>query len=229
MVLWGSLVNAITIIIGTLLGATVKFPNKIKQTVMHALGLTITIIGISMGLKTANVLIPVTALVLGGIIGEILKIEARVESFGETLHRYTKRKDSHGGAGDFAQGFLAATLLFCVGAMAIIGGLDSGLHGDHQVLYAKSMLDGVLSIFFYTTFGVGVAFSALPVFLYQGGIALLAKSFAPILGPAILQEITATGGIILLGIGLNTIGLTKIAVGNMLPAVVIAGLLAHLF
>ncbi|HHY15107.1 MAG TPA: DUF554 domain-containing protein, partial [Firmicutes bacterium] len=130
-------------------------------------------------------------------------------------------------AGDFTQGFLTATLVFCVGAMAVIGGLNSGLMGDHQILYAKSILDGMLSIFFATALGIGVAFSALPVFLYQGSIALLATSLAPLLSPAVLAEITATGGILILAIGLNLLGLTKIRVGNMLPAVIFAALIAR--
>lgn len=226
LVLWGSIVNAIAIISGTLLGVAVKFPERVSQTIMNALGLAVVIIGISMGLKSENILIPIAALVIGGIIGEIANIEGWITRLGQALQSYVKgRKDKVGGP-DLTQGFLTATLVFCVGAMAVVGGLNSGLQGDHQVLYAKSMLDGICAIFFAASLGIGVGFSAIPVFLYQGGIALLATIIAPILSEPVIMELTATGGMLILGIGLNIFGLTKIAVGNMLPAIVVAVILA---
>lgn len=226
LVLWGSIVNAIAIISGTLLGVAVKFPERVSQTIMNALGLAVVIIGISMGLKSENILIPIAALVIGGIIGEIANIEGWITRLGQALQSYVKgRKDKVGGP-DLTQGFLTATLMFCVGAMAVVGGLNSGLQGDHQVLYAKSMLDGICAIFFAASLGIGVGFSAIPVFLYQGGIALLATIIAPILSEPVIMELTATGGMLILGIGLNILGLTKIAVGNMLPAIVVAVILA---
>ncbi len=226
LVLWGSIVNAIAIISGTLLGVAVKFPERVSQTIMNALGLAVVIIGISMGLKSENILIPIAALVIGGIIGEIANIEGWITRLGQALQSYVKgRKDKVGGP-DLTQGFLTATLVFCVGAMAVVGGLNSGLQGDHQVLYAKSMLDGICAIFFAASLGIGVGFSAIPVFLYQGGIALLATIIAPILSEPVIMELTATGGMLILGIGLNILGLTKIAVGNMLPAIVVAVILA---
>lgn len=226
MVLWGSLVNALAIVSGALLGATVKFSDRIQHTIMHALSLAIMIIGISMGLETTNILIPIVALVIGGIIGETLDLEGGIAKLARKLQHRTKKQGEEAGSLDLTQGFLTATLVYCVGAMAIIGGLNSGLNGDHQVLYAKSMLDGISAIFFSASFGVGVAFSAIPVFLYQGGIAILATFVAPILSQTVIQEITATGGIMILGIGLNMLGLTEIRVGNMLPAIVIAVILA---
>ncbi len=224
MVLLGPLVNGAAIIMGAIAGRIIRLPEQFQQTIMQALGLAIMIIGISMGITTANILIPIAALLLGSILGELCRIEVRVAQMGNLLRRSLGDKKS---AGDFTQGFLTATLVFCVGAMAVIGGLNSGLMGDHQILYAKSILDGMLSIFFATALGIGVAFSALPVFLYQGSIALLATSLAPLLSPAILAEITATGGILILAIGLNLLGLTKIRVGNMLPAVIFAALIAR--
>ena len=226
LVLWGSIVNAIAIISGTLLGVAVKFPERVSQTIMNALGLAVVIIGISMGLKSENILIPIAALVIGGIIGEIANIEGWITRLGQALQSYVKgRKDKVGGP-DLTQGFLTATLVFCVGAMAVVGGLNSGLQGDHQVLYAKSMLDGICAIFFAASLGIGVGFSEIPVFLYQGGIALLATIIAPILSEPVIMELTATGSMLILGIGLNILGLTKIAVGNMLPAIVVAVILA---
>lgn len=224
MVLLGPLVNGAAIIMGAIAGRIIRLPEQFQQTIMQALGLAIMIIGISMGITTVNILIPIAALLLGSILGELCRIEVRVAQMGNLLRRSLGDKKS---AGDFTQGFLTATLVFCVGAMAVIGGLNSGLMGDHQILYAKSILDGMLSIFFATALGIGVAFSALPVFFYQGSIALLATSLAPLLSPAILAEITATGGILILAIGLNLLGLTKIRVGNMLPAVIFAALIAR--
>lgn len=226
MVLWGSFVNAIAIIGGALLGAVVRFPNRIRQTIMNALGLVVMIIGISMGLESNNILIPIVALVIGSIIGETLNIEWGITKLGQALQEHMEHRNDQKGTTDFTQGFLTATLVYCVGAMAVVGGLNSGLSGDHQVLYAKSMLDGISAIFFSASFGIGVGFSAIPVFLYQGGIALLATFVAPILSQHVIQELTATGGILILGIGLNMLGLTKITVGNMLPAILVAVVLA---
>lgn len=129
----------------------------------------------------------------------------------------------------FSQGFLTATLIYCVGAMAVVGSLNSGLTGDHHVLYAKSMLDGTTAVLFTASLGIGVAFSALPVFIYQGAIALLAGFIAPLLSDFVVQELTATGGMLIMGIGFNMLGLTKLRVGNMLPAVVVAAVLAALW
>lgn len=229
MVLWGSIINAFAIICGALLGSKVKFADSVQRTIMHALSLAVLIIGVSMGLETANILIPITALVLGGIIGEKINIERQMTKLGRALQARTSKKETPSGSPDFAQGFLTATLVYCVGAMAIIGSLNSGLNLDHQVLYAKSMLDGISAIFFSASFGKGVAFSALPLFIYQGGIALLAKFISPILNPRVIQELTSTGGIMIVGIGLNMLGLTNIAVGNLLPSVVVAVILALIF
>lgn len=228
MVLWGSLVNAFTIVAGSILGLAVKFPSRIRQTIMQALGLVVIIIGISMGLESDNILIPITSLAVGSIVGELLNIEDRIGQLGKALERRTAPTEGQGST-NFTQGFLTATLVYCVGAMAVIGGLNSGLKGDHQILYAKSMIDGITAIFFSASLGIGVGFSALPVFVYQGAIALLATVVSPILSDLVIQELTATGGILIVGIGLNILGLTKIAVGNMLPAVLVSVLLSLVF
>lgn len=229
MVLWGSLVNAIAIIGGTLLGVLVRFPDRVRQTIMNALGLAVIIIGISMGLESNNILIPISSLALGSIIGELLNIEGGIAKLGKVLEQKTTAKKNDTDSSNFTQGFLTATLVYCVGAMAVIGGLNSGLQGDHQVLYAKSMIDGITAIFFSTSLGIGVGFSAIPVFVYQGAIALMATLVAPILSGPVIQELTATGGILIVGIGLNILGLTKLAVGNMLPAIIVSVLLSLLF
>ena len=227
LVLWGSFVNLIAIVGGALLGRAVKLPDRIRETIMQALSLAIAVIGISMGLATKNVLIPIASLALGSIIGEFLDIEAKIAWLGERLQKLDRGK-SRDQAHDFTQGFLAATLTYCVGAMAVIGSLNSGLMNDHQVLYAKSLIDGVTAIFFSASLGIGVAFSAFPVFVYQGSIALLATLVAPFLRDPVVAELTATGGILIIGIGLNMLGLTKLRLGNMLPAILVSIILAVL-
>lgn len=224
MVLWGSLVNAIAIILGTTLGLIISLKENLKTTVMHALSLTVIVIGLKMGFLSENILIPIASLVLGSIVGEKLKVEDRIVSVGRIFEKHFKSQK-----GGITEGFLTATLVYCVGAMAVVGALDSGLMHNHDVLYAKSMLDGISAIFFASSFGIGVAFSAIPVFLYQGGIALLATTLAPILNDAVVGEMTATGGILIFGIGINMLGLTKISIGNMLPSLVFAVVLSSIF
>ena len=222
MVLLGSIINALAIILGAFLGNIVSFPENIKDIIMHAVSLAVIIIGISMALQTSNIILPFASLIIGSIIGELLNIEKQLAKLGDRLQKSMKPKDGPDGSNTFTQGFLTATLVYCIGAMAVIGGLNSGLQGDHSVLFAKSILDGISAIFFAASLGMGVAFSALPVFLYQGAIALLATFIAPILSDPVLLEITATGGILILAIGLNMLKLTKISVGNMLPSIFVS-------
>ncbi|HPT82548.1 MAG TPA: DUF554 domain-containing protein [Limnochordia bacterium] len=227
MALWGSIVNAVAIIAGALLGSVIRLSERVGQTILQALALAVLIIGISMGLQSGNILIPIAALAIGSIVGEQLDLEGKIEHFGETMRRATPGRIRLGSSHtDFTQGFLTATLVYCVGAMAVVGSLNSGLSGDHQVLYAKALLDGTTAILFTASLGLGVAFSAVPVLVYQGTIALLAKTVAPLLSGVVIQELTATGGMLILGIGLNMLGLTKLRLGNMLPAVLVAALLA---
>lgn len=226
MVLWGSFVNFLAIAAGALLGVSVKLDENIRTTVMQGLGLAVLVIGISMGLSGENTLIPIASLVVGGVIGETLKVEIRLSSLGTMLGRLL-RADK--GSSDFSQGFLTASLVYCIGAMAVLGALDSGLQGSHDVLYAKAMLDGVSAVFFASSLGIGVAFSAVPVFLYQGSIALLANVLAPLLSPSVVAELTATGGLLIIGIGINILGLARIAIGNLLPGLAIAVALSLVF
>ncbi|HML45647.1 MAG TPA: DUF554 domain-containing protein, partial [Clostridia bacterium] len=152
-----------------------------------------------------------------GLIGEGVGIEKGMEAFGKRAQRLLMRGKND--QGDFAQGFLTASLVFCVGAMAIVGALDGGLRGAHETLYAKSMLDGVASIFFASAMGPGVLLSALPVVIYQGAIALSAQAVAPLLSDAVMCEMSAVGGMLIMGIGLNLLDIAKIRVGNLLPAI----------
>ncbi len=229
VVLMGSFVNAAAIILGTILGVLVPVPVRIRETIVHALSLALIVIGVSMGLKTENILIPVIALALGSAAGEFLNIEGGIARLGAVLEQHFGQKAARGNSPNFVQGFLTATLIYCVGAMAVVGGLNSGLQLNHQVLYAKSLIDGITAIFFTASLGIGVGFSALPVFLYQGGIALLAAFVAPILSGPVLSELTAVGGMLIIGISINVMGLAKLAVGNMLPAILFAILLSLIF
>ena len=213
----GTIVNSAAIIIGTFLGILLKtgIPDKIKHTIMQGIGLSVMLIGLSMAMKTQNVIIVILSLVIGGIIGEVFAIEDRLKNAGEWLEERVGQNQ-----GDFTRGFVTTSLIFCVGAMAIMGALESGLTGNHTTLFAKSALDGITSIVFASSMGIGVAFSALPVFIYQGLITLTAASMKVFLTDAIIREITATGGVLILGIGLNILEITKIKVGNMLPAII---------
>lgn len=218
---FGSFVNAAVIVLGSAIGLIIKFPEGVRITITQALGLCSMIIGIKMGLVHENILIPIASLVIGGFIGESLKIETKIAGLGKLFGRNKSESD----AGRISQGFMTATLVFCVGAMSVIGSLEAGLQGNHDTLLAKSMLDGVSAIFFSSTFGIGVMFSALSVLVYQGIITLGASFLEPLLHPVALAELTATGGILILAIGLNILGVTKIPVGNLLPAIIISVLL----
>ncbi|UJF32897.1 DUF554 domain-containing protein [Paenibacillus hexagrammi] len=229
MVLWGTIVNALAIVAGGLLGSVLpRIPEGIRNTVLQGIGLAISVLGITMALKTDQILTVIISLVVGGIIGEILKIEHRLQRLGDKLQQLLLKKGGTGGRGSISEGFVTATLVFCIGAMAILGPLDSGLKHNHDILYTKALLDGFLSIIFASALGLGVIFSAGPVLVYQGIIALAASLIAMALSDAALHEIilvvTGTGGVIVIGVGLNILEVKKINVGNMLPALVIAAL-----
>lgn len=222
LILLGTIANGICIIVGALLGKVFhRIPERMKTTVMSGIGLAVALLGIQMGLKSENVLIVICSLVLGGILGELWDLDRLLNKLGHWL----ERKIGRGEEGAIAKGFVAATLLFVIGAMAIIGALDSGLRGDHSVLYTKSIIDGFTSIILTTTLGIGVIFSAIPVMLYEGAIALLATQIQAWVPKELLDsfiaESTATGGILIMAIGLNLLGITSIRVANLLPSILI--------
>ncbi|MEA1940554.1 MAG: DUF554 domain-containing protein [Candidatus Caldatribacteriota bacterium] len=224
----GTIVNVIAIIIGCSIGFLLRsrFPEKIRKIIMQALGLSSLLIGMQMALKTSNILLVIFSLVIGGLIGEIIGIEEGLERVGEKI----KSKLSDNTSSEkFIEGFITASLLYCVGSMAIVGSLEEGLSGNHDILYAKSVLDGVSSVVFTAAMGIGVLFSAIPVFLYQGGITLLARLIKDYLTPEMISEVTAVGGILVLGIGFSLLEIKKIKVGNLLPAILIAVLLVMVF
>ncbi|MFP5238728.1 MAG: DUF554 domain-containing protein [Acidobacteriota bacterium] len=219
----GTIANALAIIAGSLLGLMMhgRFPERVKRIVFQGLGLSVLIIGLQMALKMDRPLVVVFSLVLGGIAGELLRLEERLESLGGVLKRVTRSTNAM-----FTDGFISATLIYCVGSMAILGSLDEGLRGDPTILLTKATLDGFASIPLASTYGVGVMFSAVPVFLYQGLIALGAGSLRGVVTPDLLNQITATGGMLIFGIGVNLLGFMQIRVGNLLPALLAAALLS---
>jgi uncharacterized protein len=226
MFLLGTLVNGLLIIIGTLLGKLLhRIPESMKGTVMHAIGLAVMVLGLQMGLKSENFLVVILSLVFGAVIGEYFAFEDKLNKLGDWLESKIGSK----GQGSISQGFVTATLIFVIGAMAIIGALDSGIRGDHSVLYTKSIIDGFTSLILTTTLGIGVLFSAFPVMLYEGLIALFATQidrFVPqLLMDSFIKEMTATGGIMIFAIGLNLTGITKIRVANLLPGIVVTGII----
>ncbi|MED4224944.1 DUF554 domain-containing protein [Neobacillus cucumis] len=226
MFLLGTLVNGLLIIIGTLLGKLLnRIPEGMKVTVMHAIGLAVMVLGLQMGLKSDNFLIVILSLVFGAITGEMLKLEDKLNDLGGWL----ERKVGSNGKGSISEGFVTATLIFVIGAMAIIGALDSGIRGDHSVLYTKSIIDGFTALILTTTLGIGVIFSAVPVVLYEGLIALFATQIDQFVPKELMNqfivEMTATGGVMIFAIGLNLTGIIKIKVANLLPGIVVTGMI----
>ncbi|PLR94037.1 DUF554 domain-containing protein [Bacillus sp. T33-2] len=226
MFLLGTIVNGLLIVAGTLLGKLLhRIPEGMKTTVMHGIGLAVIVLGLQMGFKSANFLIVILSLVIGAAIGEHFALEDKLNRLGLWL----ETKIGSSGEGSISQGFVTATLIFVIGAMAIIGALDSGIRGDHDVLYTKAIIDGFTALILTTTLGVGVLFSAIPVVLYEGTIALFATQidqFIPKpLMDSFISEVTATGGVMIFAIGLNLTGLIKIRVANLLPGILVTGLL----
>jgi uncharacterized protein len=222
LVLLGSLVNALGIILGTIFGLLLrKIPDHMKQTVMIVIGLSVFVLGMDMALKSSNFFIVIVSLVFGTVIGEWLRLEDYLHRLGNIVESKLGKSQT----GNIAQGFVSATLIFVVGAMAIVGALDSGLREDHAVLFTKSMIDGFTSMVLASTLGVGVLFSAIPVFLYQGGIALFASVIHEFLSETLLSlliaELTATGGVLIIAIGINMLGIKQIRVANLLPSILV--------
>lgn len=214
----GTIVNALAIIVGGLVGMMFgkALPEKMKNTVIQGIGLAVILIGLSMALQSKNTLVVIASLVLGGILGEWIDIELRLQQLGQTLEKILAKG---GKGGNFTKAFVSASLIYCVGAMAIMGSLESGLKGVHDILFAKAMLDGVSAIVFASSMGIGVLVSAIPVFLYQGGITLSATLLQGLLSAPVIAEMSATGGLLIVGIGLNILEIKEIKVGNLLPGI----------
>lgn len=226
--LWGTFVNVAAVLLGSAVGLLLKkgLPKRITAALMTGVGLCTVYIGIDGCLAGENVLIAVLSLALGAVIGEALNLDKWLTKLGDAAQRRLRGRD---GSGNVAQGFVSASLLFCVGAMTILGSLQSGLSGNHETLYVKSVLDLISSVVFAATFGWGVMLSCVTILLYQGGIALLAQWVAPVLSASVVAEMTCVGSLLIIALGLNLLNVTKIKVANLLPAVVLPLILCPLY
>ena len=221
----GTLVNGIAIIVGSIIGIVLKsgFIKAKSKAIMGALGLSTLIIGFQGVINYANVLLLIVALVLGVLMGEFLKLEDHINHFAFALEkRFAKGSDS-----TFAQGFVTASILFGVGAMAIVGSLESGLRQNETILYTKSLLDFISSIVFASTYGWGVLFSAFVIVIYQGAITLLSTFVAPVMTDIMITDISAVGSALIIAIGLNMLEMTKLKLANFLPAIGVMIILSY--
>ncbi len=222
----GTILNVVTVILGGTLGAVLggRLPERVRETVMHGLGLLVMVIGLQMALSTKNILIVLASILLGGIVGEIIEIQAKLDRIGQRLEARFARE---GEPGTFTRGFVTASLVFCVGPLAILGSIQDGLLGDFNLLAVKSMLDGFAGLAFASTLGLGVPFAALTVLVYQGAISAVAMLLGGALGTVArdtpwVVEMSATGGVLIMGISLLLLNLKQVRVANLLPAVLIA-------
>lgn len=225
---FGTVLNILAVLAGGGLGLVLgaRVPERARRTVLAALGLFTLAMGVRLFLQSANPLIPLGALLAGAVVGEALRIEDGLQGLGGWLHARFAPGERAGGAGRFVQAFLTASLVFCVGPMTVLGSIQDGLTGDYSLLAIKSALDGFAALAFASTLGVGVLFSVLVIAVYQGGLTLLAVQAAGVLNDAMVAEMTAAGGIILLGIALgNLLELRPIRTGSLLPALLLAPLI----
>lgn len=216
--LWGTLVNFVAILLGSGLGIVFKrgIPERLRSALVNGMGLCVLFVGVRGLFEGETTLLIVLSIAIGGLLGTLLKLDSLLDRMGGALEQRVQKGAADG---SFAQGFVSASLLFCVGAMAIVGSLNSGLRGDHEMLFTKSVLDGVMALSLASTLGAGVAFSAVPVLLYQGTIALSAGALAPLLSSAAIADMTAAGSLLIVAIALNQLKCTDIKVVNYIPAV----------
>ena len=221
----GTIVNSLAIIGGCLVGLIVKerLTEKISSTIMHGLALCILYIGISGVLKGQDTLQIIICMAIGALVGEIVDFDKKLNDLGDMIENKINGKKNHNSNEkiSIAEGFVTSSLLFCVGAMAVVGSLESGLRGEHTTLFAKSILDGVSSIIFASSLGVGVMLSSVAILIYQGSITILAGCLSTILTEAVISNMSAVGSLLIVGLGFNMLGVTKIKVANLLPAIFI--------
>ena len=222
----GTIVNVATVVVGSLIGIIVgrSLKERYINILFQALGLVTIGIGVSMVLESNNLIITVISIVFGAFVGEAINIENYLERGAAFVKRSLKFRSER-----FTEGFVTATLLYCIGSMAILGSFEDGLGLFPRLLYTKSIMDGISSIAFAATMGIGVAFSAIPILIYQGLLTLFAASLNGIMNTVMIAEMTAVGGLMLIGIGINLLKIKELSIANMLPAIVIAPLLAYFF
>lgn len=236
----GTIVNALAILLGAIIGMGFQWAaghlsgslerlrglgQRLEAIIMQGLALCVLLIGITGCLKGSQTLVTILSIVLGAILGELLDLDRRMRTLGDWVEKRTAHLVRGDGSVSVSEGFVTASLLFCVGAMAIVGALQDGLTGDHTTLFAKSMLDGITSIVFSASLGVGVALSAGAVLLYQGSIAALSSFLEPLLQTDVVAEMTCVGSLLIIALALNMLGLTKIKVMNLVPAIFLPMLL----
>jgi uncharacterized protein len=225
MIGFGTILNTAAIIIGGFFGLVIgkRFNKKLNQAAMTALGLFVLVLGIHMSFESQNLMIVLLSLVMGAIIGELLKIDELLNKFSSFLEKkFTKKGNNN----QFGKAFIICSLLYCVGPMLIVGSLQDGLTGDYKLLATKAVMDGITSILFVATVSIGAIFAAIPVFVLQMSLTVLAGFFKFLLTDSVIAEITGTGGVIIIGSALNLLGIKKIKLANLLPALIAAVILA---
>lgn len=220
----GPLVNALAVVAGATLGMLLgsRMPERVRLIVFQGIGLCVLIVGIQSALKTANPLIMIFSIGVGSVIGELLTLEDRLGNFGQWLKKRISSSDPH-----FTEGFLNASVIFCVGAMGILAAFEEGLGNGRSIVYTKSIMDGFTSIAMASALGLGVVFSSLTVFIYQGLLVLFAGLLASWLTAPVMNELTAVGGVIILGIGINMLDILRIRLANMIPALLVVVILSY--
>ncbi|MDO5095546.1 MAG: DUF554 domain-containing protein [Peptostreptococcaceae bacterium] len=220
--LLGAIVNALTIIVGGLLGTYARhiIPERHSKLIMTCLQIVVATIGIKFAISTDNVLVVIISLAIGALIGESIDLDRKMQQLGECIQKRLKSKEH-----DVAAGFVTTTLIYCVGSMAILASIDSGMKGEHDIHFTKAIIDGIAAIFFASSMGIGVALSGISVLLYQGALTLLANVIAPYLGEAVMTEMSATGGVMLIALAMSMLEIKQIKVANLLPALFVSVLL----
>ena len=214
----GAIVNSIVVVITSLIGLLIgqRIPEKMNRAIMQGIGLVVITIGVSGAVNGVNTLVLILSMVIGIVIGEGLDIHQCINLF---IEKATKRLSGDKDQSEFTQAFMTATMLFCIGSMAIVGSLESGLTGDNATLYTKSVIDGISAVLFSSSLGIGVLFASIPLLLYQGSLIIFAQLLAPILSDAVILEMTTVGSVLLIGMGLNMLDITDFKMMNFIPAI----------
>jgi hypothetical protein len=222
----GTLINAATVLAGSSLGLLLRrrFPKRVQAVIFQAVGLASLVLGLEMALQSENFLVLIFSLILGGILGEVLHLEQRLQGLGDWLKQRLGSRDAR-----FTEGLITAFLLFCVGSMTFVGAINEGLTGDRELIMIKALLDGFTSIALASVYGLGVMVSALPLLLFQGGISLLATQVQAFFTPALITQLSAVGGVLIVGIGISLLEIKAVKTTNLLPSLLVAVILTLLF
>ena len=222
----GTIVNVLAVIIGSTIGTLINFniPERFTKIIFQIIGIFTLYLGFKMALESSHILIMIISLITGVIIGELIDIDKYINKFGDYLKKKLKIKNPV-----FSEGLITSFLLFCMGSMTVLGAIQEGLSGKVDIFYTKSILDGISSIILSSTFGIGILFSSIPLFIYQGSLTLFASSLTHSLTTVIIHDLTAVGGIILIALGFDIMKIKRIKVANMLPALIIIVFLSYYF